>query len=303
MKGKVYAMLLGFAIFTGATFNLAKYAVHYFSAAGAAGWRFGIAAVVMLSILKLGKQINWNNIREYGRIYAILGIIGVFGFNACFFLGMKYTSPLNGALIMAANPLFTTILSFFILKTPITRRQTAGIIIALLGVTLVLTHGSLEIIYTLSISAGDVLILIGNICWALYGVLVRKYLQKSTSMETTTYTMVVGALFLIVLAFLFPNPQPLTKVNLTAWGAIMFMAIFTSVLGYLWWNKAMEVIGAAKTAIFFNLVPVVTMVLSFLTGAQVSMIQIIGTILVIFGVLSSSGFIQIRRKYKVSSQM
>jgi drug/metabolite transporter (DMT)-like permease len=216
---------------------------------------------------------------------------------------MKYTSPLNGALIMAANPLFTTILSFFILKTPITRRQTAGIMIALFGVMLVLTHGSLEIIYTLSFSAGDVLILIGNICWALYGVLVRKYLQRSTSMETTTYTMMVGALFLIVFAFLFPNPQPLTKVNLSAWGAILFMAIFTSVLGYLWWNKAMEVIGAAKTAIFFNLVPVVTMVLSFLTGAQVSMIQIIGTILVILGVLTSSGFIQIRRKYKVSSQM
>lgn len=46
----VYLMLLGFAVFTGATFNLGKYAVGYFAPASAAAWRFGIAALVIFLI-------------------------------------------------------------------------------------------------------------------------------------------------------------------------------------------------------------------------------------------------------------
>ncbi|ETI66752.1 DMT family transporter [Neobacillus vireti] len=302
MNGKVFVMLLGFAIVTGATFNLAKYAVDYFSAASAAGWRFGIAAIVMLFILLLQRKLKWGVIRKYAAIYALLGVIGIFGFNALFFFGMKLTSPLNGALIMATNPLVTTILSYFMLKTPITKRQTAGIIFALIGVILVLTHGSWEVIRTLSISKGDMLILLGNVCWALYGVLGRKYLKTSSSMETTTYTMIVGAACLVLLSLFSPSTQPLADVTISAWEAILFMALFTSVLGYLCWNRAMEMIGAAKTSIFFNLVPVVTMILSIITGTQVSIVQVLGTTMVILGVLTSSGFLKYQLIMKSTSK-
>ena len=174
-----------------------------------------------------------------------------------------------------------------------------GIMICFTGVILVLTHGSWEIIQTLSISIGDLFILLGNVCWALYGVLGRKYLTQSSSMETTTYTMIIGALCLIGLAIFSPSPQPLSNVSISAWGAILFMAIFTSVLGYLWWNKGIEMIGAGNTALFFNLVPVVTMILSFITGTPVSLFQIVGTTLVILGVVTSSGLIKFKKNDKV----
>ncbi|YCA46346.1 EamA family transporter (plasmid) [Bacillus sp. JZ8] len=293
-------MLIGFAVFTGATFNLAQYSVHYFSAASAAAWRFGIAALVMILILRWQKQIKLKIIKAHWKMYILLGIVGIFGFNTFFFLGMQYTSPLNGALIMGTNPLVTALFAYFILKNPITKQQSLGIFFALVGVILVLTQGSLEIVQTLSISKGDLLILSGNVCWALYGVLGRKYLKGSSSMETTTYTMITGSLCLIVLAAFLPNPQPLSHVTVSAWGAILFMALFTSVLGYLWWNKGMATIGASNTSLFFNLVPVVTMILSILTGAPVSLPQVIGTCLVILGVLTASGFLRLRRKQRVS---
>ncbi|MCM3764494.1 DMT family transporter [Neobacillus niacini] len=302
MKSKVYAMLLGFAVFTGATFNLTKFSLHYFSSASAAGWRFGIAAVLMVLIIGIQKNVRWDIAKKYAGIYAVLGIIGVFGFNSLFFLGMKYTSPLNGALIMATNPLLTTILAYFIVKTPIARRQIIGIILALVGVILVLTQGSFEVLTSHSISFGDCLILLGNLCWSLYGVLGKKYLSQSSSMETTTYTMIIGAICLLVLSLFLPSTQPLSEVTFTAWGAILFMAIFTSVLGYLWWNKGMETIGAANTSLFFNLVPVVTMMISIITGTSVTISQIAGTILVILGVLSSTGFLKLKKGQKLLSQ-
>ncbi|PLR86380.1 hypothetical protein CVD25_07800 [Bacillus canaveralius] len=67
------------------------------------------------------------------------------------------------------------------------------------------------------------------------------------------------------------------------------MALFTTVLGYLWWNEGMKLIGAGRTSLFFNLVPIVTMMISFIIGAEVTVFQIIGVILVILGVLTASG--------------
>jgi len=67
------------------------------------------------------------------------------------------------------------------------------------------------------------------------------------------------------------------------------MALFTSVLGYIWWNQGMKEIGASKTSLFFNLVPVVTMIISFAIGTPIKVFQILGALLVILGVLTSSG--------------
>ena len=143
---KIYLMLLGFSIFTGATFNLAKYTLDYFSASSAAAWRFGLAAVMMLIILAVTQGVKLAHLKANAIPYVVLGIVGIFGFNALFFVGLEYTSPLNGALIMGTNPLLTTVLARLILKDPITKRQIIGIFFALVGVLLVITQGSLEII-------------------------------------------------------------------------------------------------------------------------------------------------------------
>ncbi|KZE43368.1 transporter [Brevibacillus parabrevis] len=289
MNAKLFFMLLSFSIFTGATFNLAKYTVDYFSPFSAAAWRFGLAAMVMVAILLIKERGKTDFLRQNAMMYTILGVIGIFGFNALFFLGMKLTSPVNGALIMATNPLITTIFSKYILGTPISKQQAWGISFSLLGVILLLTQGSWSVISNLSFSVGDMLILLGNVCWALYGVLGRRYLRNSSSLQTTTSTMVAGACFLVMLSRVTPHSQPVSGVPVEAWGAIAFMAFFTTVLGYLFWNEGVKAIGASKTSIFFNVVPVVTMILSWLSGMSVTWVQIGGAVLVFVGVLFASG--------------
>lgn len=115
-------------------------------------------------------------------------------------------------------------------------------------------------------------------------------------MHTTTYTMIVGAIVFLCVSPLQKNIVPIMDIPLLAWFSILFMAIGTSVLGYLWWNNGVSQIGAAKTSLFFNLVPVVTMIVSFLNGANITLAQVLGMILVISGVLLSSGFFILRAK-------
>ncbi|NYV66624.1 EamA family transporter [Bacillus sp. Gen3] len=294
----IYLMLLGFSIFTGATFNLAKYTVVYFSPSSAAAWRFGLAAAVMLIFLIFTEGIKKSQIQKNAVSYIVLGLIGIFGFNSLFFVGLKYTSPVNGALIMGLNPLLTTIFARIILKDHITKKQVFGICFAFIGVLLVITQGSIETITTLSISIGDVIIFAGNICWALYGVLGRKFVKNGTPLSTTTFTMIIGAVSLIVVSLFTSNPVTIPNIPIGAWGAIAFMALFTSVLGYLWWNQGMKEIGASKTSLFFNLVPVVTMIISFAIGTPIKVFQILGALLVILGVLTSSGVISLPKPIK-----
>ncbi len=81
------------------------------------------------------------------------------------------------------------------------------------------------------------------------------------------------------------------------------MAFFTSVLGYLWWNQGIKEIGAGKTSLFFNLVPVVTMIISFAVGTPIKVFQVIGAVLVILGVLTASGVIRIPKTILKNSQL
>ncbi|MES9695335.1 EamA family transporter [Bacillus toyonensis] len=300
MKNKVYAQLLGFAIFTGGAFNASKYAVQYFEAIHIAAWRFGIAALVMLCLLKIRKDFEWEVWRQNRAYYLLLGIVGVFGFNFFFFLGMKYTEAMNGALIMSTNPLVTTLLASVILREKIVKSQVIGMLLALLGVVFVLTQGSFTALQHLSFSKGDFYIILGNICWALYGVLGRRFIKAGSPIQTTTYTMTIGALAFIMISSTQKSIVPVSEVPLLAWGAILFMAMGMSVLGYLWWNNGIVQIGAARTSLFFNLVPVVTMLISFIEGVNITPAQCIGMILVVTGVLYSSGFIQIKSKESVN---
>ncbi|MBS4172795.1 EamA family transporter [Bacillus sp. FJAT-49736] len=290
---KIYVMLLGFSVFTGATFQLAKYTVDYLSPSSAAAWRFGAAALIMVIILLTTEGIKKEILKTNLLWYIILGIVGIFGFNGLFFAGLKYTSPVNGALIMGLNPLLTTIIARIIMKEAISKKQAIGILFAFFGVLLVITHGSFEIIKNLSVSVGDCLILGGNICWALYGVLARRFIKGGTPISTTSYTMIIGAFALIIVSVFSSKPVSIQDIPMQAWGALLFMAVFTSVLGYLWWNKGMKELGSNKTAIFFNIVPVVAMIISVMGGTPITLLEMIGAVCVIIGVFLSTGVIRI----------
>ncbi len=108
------------AVFWGANFNLAKPVVAALGPFISGASRYLIAAAIMLAIT----FAKHERLRlAHWKIYLVLGIVGVFGFNVFFFLGMQSTSAVNGALIMALNPLLTAIIGYFVLKDRPSNRQ------------------------------------------------------------------------------------------------------------------------------------------------------------------------------------
>lgn len=122
------------AILWGANFNLAKPVLTELHPLVAGADRYLIAAAIMLAITCIkGERPPLRHFKAY----LILGLLGVFGFNLFFFLGMASTSPVNGALIMALNPLLTSLIARFILGDRPTQRQWLAFPVGLIGVAIV----------------------------------------------------------------------------------------------------------------------------------------------------------------------
>jgi len=280
-------------LFWGGNFNAGKYIVEYWPPFVAASLRFTLASIVILLILVWTEKNIVETIKRNWKAFIALGLIGVAGFNGLFFLGLKYTTAVNGALIMATNPLVTMLMAALLLGQAISARQWLGLAFSFFGVLLVITHGSVDTLIHLKIASGDWIIFAANLCWALYSVLNRRYIKNSTPMITTAITMCVGTLVLL----LFSAPS-FTEANVFnhSWQVnvlLFYMAIFGSVFAYLFWNHGIERLGASETSVFFNLVPVFTVAISLLLGQSIALLQLVGGLLVITGVLISSNVIKV----------
>ncbi|WP_029146890.1 DMT family transporter [Methylophilus sp. 5] len=279
-KSKVYLMAIMAAIFWGANFNLARPVIAEMGPYIAGASRYVLAAVVMIIIAQIRK--DRIPVRHW-QAYLTLGVVGVFGFNLFFFLGMETSSAINGALIMALNPLLTAVLGYVILRDRPSNQQLIAFPIGIAGVAIVVLGAGAQ----LTISAGDIYILIASLNWALYNVLVKKMMPKNVSgIANTAGIMSVGALALTLAALWHGDHFVLPTVH--AGAALLMMSLGGGVLAYLFWNASISTLGPSKAAIFMNLVPVTTMVIAAFEHMPPNHAQLIGAMLVISAVTFSS---------------
>jgi drug/metabolite transporter (DMT)-like permease len=277
---KTYLLVALAAIFWGANFNLAQPVVAEMGPYIAGATRYILAASIMLIITKLrGEFVPLR----YLRTYSILGLVGVFGFNLFFFLGMQTTSAVNGALIMALNPLLTAVIAYFVLKDRPSLRQMIAFPIGIIGVAIVVLGAGAHF----EISTGDIFILMANFSWAFYNVLVRKLMPKEISgIASTAGIMTIGAIALTTIAVIHGDPFVLPSLHASF--ALLIMTICGGVLSYLFWNQGITKLGPAKAAIFLNLIPVTSIVIATIGGMPPNLAQSIGAVIVICAVTFST---------------
>ncbi len=288
----IYFLILLTTVFWGLNFNIAKFVINDVTPYTAAAERVLIAALIMFVYIQVWERGHIEALRKNFVAFTILGLIGVTGFNAAFFLGLSITSPVNGALIMATNPLTTVLLAALIEGNKISIQQKAGMVLSFASVIIVITGGSLTTLSQANLASGDIIIIIGSLAWSIYGIGCRRYTKQTSLLLVTGYTMITGAVASVVLALVMePGQFPALDVPHSTNMALLFMAIFGTVLAYLFWNLGMKKVGVANTSIFFNMVPVTTMSITLLQGRDISSMQLIGAGGVILGVLVATGSI------------
>lgn len=264
------------AVLWGANFNLSKVVVHEMHPLLAGAGRFVFAALVMLVVLAWQRRLRVL-VRHFSA-YAVLGLVGVAGFNLAFFAGMQKTSAVNGALIMAINPLVTAFLAALFLGERLDLRQLTAMPVALAGVGVVILGGGAQ----LTVSAGDALMLTANLCWAAYNILGKRLMPAQSGLVNTAGVMVMGAL--VMVAVMLAAGTPVIVPSLSAGSALVAMALGGGIIAYWLWGLGIARLGAARTAVFLNLVPVSTMLISALGGQPPSPVQLAGALVVLAAV-------------------
>lgn len=275
----VYGLVLIASFFWGANFVLAVPVLHDLAPVWAAALRFALGALIMLALTAWRGDDLLRPARAHLGAFVLLGVVGIFGFNVLFFSAMQSTSPANAALIMATNPLVTTLLASVMIGERPTARQWMALPLAFISVTVVISGGNVQNLSTLHFARGDLLMLGANLAWAFYNVLNRRYLPAGSALTNTTLVMSAGALLLFGAAL--TSGEPATLPGTTAALALLVMAVGGTVLAYLFWNTGIARLGAGRTALFLNLVPVFAMLTGAIAGDLPTQAQLLGGALVL----------------------
>ncbi|HQT27190.1 MAG TPA: DMT family transporter [Burkholderiales bacterium] len=278
----VYLLVATSAFFWGANFVLAAPVLADLPPLWAAALRFVLGGAVMLSLaLRQGDEL-FSLARRHAGVYLLLGLVGIAAFNLLFFRAMETTSADNGALIMATNPLLTTLLAAAFLGERASVRQMFVLPLALAGVAVVISHGKLSGIAGFKVAEGDLLMLGANLTWAFFNVFSRRYMPQGSPTANTALMMTAGAGILLAAAV--TSGSHLSMPGIRAILALSVMAIGGTVMAYLFWGIGIRQLGAGKTSLFLNLVPVFAMLVGGVTGSLPTTSQAFGGLIVLASV-------------------
>ncbi|MEI1276743.1 EamA family transporter [Leptospira venezuelensis] len=296
---KPYLSLIFFCLVTGTTFHVAKEALSHFSPSLAGALRFLLATFFLFLFVFVSNRKLLKVDRRTLTVFISLGIIGVFGFNFFFFIGMKKASPMNAAIVIAASPAIAIFLSYFMLNSKIKLQHYLGTLISFLGVVLVISDGSITALLNAFHGEGILFILIAATCWSFYSVGMKKYIPGVSTIQTTAFTALFGTVALIILTFINGDwNTEFKEIPNSAWLAILYMAGLSTFLGYLCWNYGIQAVGPDKAVIFGNLIPVVAMLTSWVLGEAPNAYDLGGAFLVIFGIFVVNAKLKRIRKEK-----
>lgn len=281
----VYFLVTVSTFFWGANFVLAEPVLADLPPLWAATLRFVLGAILMFAVAGLRRENMFGLVRRHAGAYLLLGTVGIAAFNLLFFYALRSTSADNAALIMATNPLLTILLAAALLGERPTTRHLVALPVALAGVTVVIAEGNMNKLASLQVASGDLLMLAANVFWALYNILGRRYLSQGSPLGHTTWVMIVGAGLLLCIAL--GSGTPVGVPGVKAGLALAVMAVGGTVLAYLFWSIGIMRLGAGRTAIFLNLVPVSTISVGAAFGTPPTAAQVVGGLLVVGGVAVS----------------
>ncbi|MCF7480297.1 DMT family transporter [Vibrio sp. J1-1] len=223
-------------------------------------------------------------IRPYLTKLACLALLGmVLNQSLGYYAGLTTTAS-NMALITSLVPLISVFLSVPLLGKSISKLSIVGGSMSLLGLAFMLGHGDITYFLHQDITQGDGLMLLAAFVYAAYCVLLKRWKMPFNNL---TLVYIQGFFSVTMLTPLWLTSEQLLP-SQEALPLIAYAGIAASIFAPLMWVKAIDLIGADSTAMFMNLLPVVSVALaSSLLGEAIHLYHIFGGLFVIFGVILS----------------
>ncbi len=286
---KIYLVLTISTVIWGGAFIAGKISTQTLDPFTVAFLRFFGASLVLYPLMWRTDPARPPRTAKDWLLLASLGLTGIFLYNACFFIATQQAPIIKSSLFIASNPVVIVILSGIFLKETISKKHIAGMISAITGVLFIVTGGDFVKIIKLGFEPIDLILLTAVFSWALYTVIGKVVLNKFSSITTTTYATGFGTLMLFPFAAANTTMEQIASTGWQGWISVMYVAFVVSVLSFIWWYKGVQKIGAAKSSIFINFMPLSASLMAFFfLGEKLAWYHAVGALLVFGGVYIST---------------
>ena len=220
-------------------------------------YRWLIASIIIFPFAFKKFKAEWKTVKQSWHYLFWISLTGIALFNTFVYVGAHYTSAINLALIgTTSSPIMSVLFARIFLKEKVGWMKFAGMILCIIGVLFLLSHGNFRNLIHLKFSEGDLWVLLAAFCFAIYNTMAKK---KPVTISPVNFLFVIFSFgtLMVLPFFIWETKQTLpVEWNVNLLFAILYLGLFASVICFLIWNNAIGKLGAGRTALFGNLIPV-----------------------------------------------
>ncbi|WP_305984276.1 DMT family transporter [Roseibium sp. MMSF_3544] len=263
--GNAFVMLTLTALFWGGNTIAGRLAVGDVSPMMVVFLRWLIVAAILVPLCWKRIRSEWPIMRPYLPRIILMAAFGFVGFNSLFYIAATQTTAVNLGIIQGSMPIIVLIGSVIAFGTKVRLLQVGGILLTLVGVTIIAAQGSLDVLMSLAVNPGDGIMLLSCVLYSGYALALRNRPK------------VPGLVFFAVLSgisVLASIPGLIFEIStgtaqwptFDGWLIVLYVAVFPSCLSQIFFMRGVDLIGPARAGIFVNLVPL------FAAGLAVSIL-------------------------------
>jgi drug/metabolite transporter (DMT)-like permease len=259
-----------------------KIALEHLDPVTLVSFRLVLAGVVYLTLFLSTPRpvrIGWRDVPRF----ILLGIFGVAINQGGFTVALAFTSVGHVAIILAMGPVLVMLLARIIGQETLTPVKVAGVALAFSGIALLAIHQGLSV--HAGGLTGDLIAMCAAVGFAVFTVFGKRVRHRFDAIGLNTFTHLTGAVLLLPLAIHQGLNLDWQGVAWQGWVAMSYMAIFSSVFGYLIFYKLLGYLSATQVSSLNYLLPIVATTLGvLLLDERLSRAFFIAAVLVLLGV-------------------
>lgn len=251
-------------------------------------WRWVTAFACVLPLALPHLRAQWPALRAAWKRVIFLGVFGVGFYNTFSYVAVQYTTATSATLLNSFIPVATIALAFVFLDKRLARTEAIGVAVSMIGVLVLISRGSVDTLFGLSLNAGDVWMLVAVLAWSIYTVGLQWRPQGVHPMLLLASLIVVGlAVMAPMYAWEIASGASI-RVHAGSVAGILYAGIVAAFLGFVCFNAGVSEVGPSIGSLFIHLQPVFAAILSaLLLGESPQWYHYFGMALVFGGIVAT----------------
>ncbi|RXK58155.1 DMT family transporter [Lacibacter luteus] len=268
-------------------FVVARSVIHSIPPVTLAFYRWATAVIILTPVAWKHIKPAWQIVKENKAYFFWTGLTGVSLFNTFVYIAGHSSTAINLALIgTTSSPIMSVILAAWFLKEPVSWRRLLGMLLCIAGILFLLSKGSFQNLLHLQFNKGDAWVLLGALSFAVYNIFARKRPQAISALGFLFFVFLMGAVLLFPAYIAEAAYAARVQWSMQTVLVILYLGLGASVISFLFWNRSIKELGAGRTSLFGNLIPIFsTMEAIAILGEKINYIHIVSFLLIVAGLI------------------